>query len=67
MALILLVEDEKLLRWGFRRRLEHHGHLVHEAVLEYGATVSGCDGLAARAHSKAFFKGGRVLGPPGSL
>src|SRR5512140_2912983 len=32
MALILLVEDENLLRWALRRRLEQQGHVVHEAA-----------------------------------
>ena len=32
MALILLVEDENLLRWALRRKLEQRGHVVHEAV-----------------------------------
>ncbi|HOC43456.1 MAG TPA: sigma-54 dependent transcriptional regulator [Thermoanaerobaculales bacterium] len=31
MAMILLVEDEKLLRWSLRQRLEKAGHVVHEA------------------------------------
>ena len=31
MAMILLVEDEQLLRWGMRRQLEQHGHVVAEA------------------------------------
>ena len=32
MALVLLVEDENLLRWGLRRQLELSGHVVHEAA-----------------------------------
>ena len=32
MASILLVEDEKLIRWGFRRALEARGHVVDEAA-----------------------------------
>jgi DNA-binding NtrC family response regulator len=32
VAFILLVEDEKLIRWGFRRALESRGHVVHEAA-----------------------------------
>jgi DNA-binding NtrC family response regulator len=32
MALILLVEDEKLLRWSLKQRLEKIGHAVHEAA-----------------------------------
>jgi len=31
MALILLVEDEKLLRWSLQKRLEKEGHSVHTA------------------------------------
>ncbi|MFV2072267.1 MAG: sigma-54-dependent transcriptional regulator [Thermoanaerobaculales bacterium] len=31
MALILLVEDEKLLRWSLQQRLEKQGHTVHPA------------------------------------
>lgn len=31
MALILLVEDEKLLRWSLKERLEKVGHTVHDA------------------------------------
>jgi DNA-binding NtrC family response regulator len=31
MALILLVEDEKLLRWSLQKRLEKEGHEVHPA------------------------------------
>ena len=31
MALILLVEDESLLRWSLRQRLERNGHTVHTA------------------------------------
>ncbi len=31
MALILLVEDEKLLRWSLQKRLEKEGHFVHTA------------------------------------
>ena len=31
MALILLVEDEKLLRWSLQQRLEKEGHTVHAA------------------------------------
>jgi DNA-binding NtrC family response regulator len=31
MALILLVEDEKLLRWSLKQRLEKAGHAVHDA------------------------------------
>ncbi|MHB8798370.1 MAG: sigma-54-dependent transcriptional regulator [Thermoanaerobaculia bacterium] len=31
MAYILLVEDERLIRWGFRRALESRGHVVDEA------------------------------------
>ncbi len=31
MALILLVEDEDLLRWGVKRQLERHEHVVDEA------------------------------------
>ncbi len=27
----MVVEDEQLLRWGLRRQLEIHGHVVHEA------------------------------------
>jgi DNA-binding NtrC family response regulator len=32
VASILLVEDEKLIRWGFRRALEARGHVVDEAA-----------------------------------
>ncbi len=32
MALILLVEDERLLRWSLCRRLEKNGHRVHQAA-----------------------------------
>jgi len=32
MALILLVEDEKLLRWSLEKRLEKIGHTVHGAA-----------------------------------
>jgi len=32
VAFILLVEDEKLIRWGFRRALESRGHVVDEAA-----------------------------------
>lgn len=31
MALVLLVEDEKLLRWSLKERIEKVGHVVHEA------------------------------------
>lgn len=31
MALILLVEDESLLRWSLQQRLERNGHTVHTA------------------------------------
>ncbi len=31
MALVLLVEDEKLLRWSLKQRLEKEGHEVHTA------------------------------------
>jgi len=31
MALILLIEDEKLLRWSLKQRLEKEGHTVHTA------------------------------------
>ena len=31
MALVLLVEDEQLLRWGVKKRLTSHGHKVDEA------------------------------------
>ena len=31
MALILLIEDEKLLRWSLQKRLEKEGHTVHTA------------------------------------
>lgn len=31
MALVLLVEDEKLLRWSLKKRLEKEGHQVHAA------------------------------------
>ncbi len=31
MAMILIVEDEKLLRWSLRQRLEKAGHTVHDA------------------------------------
>jgi len=31
MALILLIEDEKLLRWSLKKRLEKEGHTVHTA------------------------------------
>jgi len=31
MAMILLVEDEKLLRWSLRQRLEKSGHAVADA------------------------------------
>ena len=31
MALILLIEDEKLLRWSLQKRLEKEGHMVHTA------------------------------------
>lgn len=31
MALILLVEDEKLLRWSLTKRLEKAGHQIHDA------------------------------------
>ncbi len=31
MALILLIEDEKLLRWSLQQRLEKDGHTVHAA------------------------------------
>jgi DNA-binding NtrC family response regulator len=31
MAVILLVEDEKLLRWALQKQLERAGHLVHPA------------------------------------
>ncbi|MCD4749119.1 MAG: sigma-54 dependent transcriptional regulator [Thermoanaerobaculales bacterium] len=31
MALVLLVEDEKLLRWSLKQRLEKDGHQVHAA------------------------------------
>ncbi len=33
MALILLVEDEKLLRWSLKQRLEKEGHEVHTAEI----------------------------------
>ncbi|KAB2959100.1 MAG: sigma-54-dependent Fis family transcriptional regulator [Thermoanaerobaculia bacterium] len=32
MAVILLVEDEKLLRWALQKQLERAGHVVHEAA-----------------------------------
>jgi len=32
MALILLVEDEKLLRWALQKQLERAGHQVHAAA-----------------------------------
>jgi two-component system response regulator AtoC len=31
MAMILLIEDEKLLRWSLQQRLEKEGHTVHAA------------------------------------
>jgi DNA-binding NtrC family response regulator len=31
MAMILIVEDEKLLRWSLKQRLEKAGHTVHDA------------------------------------
>ena len=31
MALILLIEDERLLRWSLQQRLEKEGHTVHTA------------------------------------
>ena len=31
MALILLIEDERLLRWSLQQRLEKEGHTVHSA------------------------------------
>ena len=31
MAMILLIEDEKLLRWSLQKRLEKEGHTVHTA------------------------------------
>ena len=31
MALILLIEDERLLRWSLQKRLEKEGHTVHTA------------------------------------
>jgi DNA-binding NtrC family response regulator len=31
MAMILLVEDEKLLRWSLKQRLEKAGHTIHDA------------------------------------
>src|SRR5512135_483213 len=31
MALILIVEDEKLLRWALQKQLERAGHTVHAA------------------------------------
>ena len=31
MALLLLVEDERLLRWALKRRLQNAGHIVDEA------------------------------------
>ncbi len=31
MAMILLIEDEKLLRWSLQQRLEKEGHTVHTA------------------------------------
>lgn len=32
MALLLLVEDERLLRWALRSRLQNAGHTVHDAA-----------------------------------
>jgi DNA-binding NtrC family response regulator len=32
MAFILIVDDDNLLRWALRRRLEQRNHIVHEAV-----------------------------------
>ncbi|HEX7706463.1 MAG TPA: sigma-54 dependent transcriptional regulator [Thermoanaerobaculia bacterium] len=32
MALLLLVEDERLLRWALRTKLQAAGHVVHEAT-----------------------------------
>ena len=31
MAMILLIEDEKLLRWSLQQRLEKEGHTIHTA------------------------------------
>ena len=39
MALILIVEDEKLIRWGMRKQLEHYGHVVLEAPTMAEAAV----------------------------
>ena len=40
MAMILIVEDEKLLRWSLKQRLEKAGHTVHDAEnLEMAAHV----------------------------
>lgn len=38
MALILLVEDERLLRWSLTQRLEKNGHRVHQAESLVAAT-----------------------------
>ncbi len=39
MAFILLVEDERLIRWGFRKALEREGHVVHEATCLEAAEI----------------------------
>ena len=39
MALLLLIEDERLLRWALRQLLERHGHVVHEAGSLHEAEV----------------------------
>ncbi len=43
MALLLLVEDERLLRWALRTRLQSAGHTVHDA-----ATLAEADELLRR-------------------
>ncbi len=42
MALILIVEDEKLLRWSLQKRLQQTGHTVHaaESLAQAGETLS---------------------------
>ena len=32
MSLVLIVEDEKLLRWAITEQLKRHGHSVHSAA-----------------------------------